>query len=206
MKKFFDLILLYFRKALLPLIILVIVSEIVQVNAYLVGLESQEAYQIYDSYDRDELDDENVVCEEPVLFMQEGDMLTHTLLVIVTRIVGIIMIIYGCKEDSNSLCIYKTMPISKFYLFLAKWIQVLMCLAFITCFNNATYMNLYGKYITMVHEKFRAILQMTYMTGSGTIDIFNSILENFTGNIVLSLIITYFYFRKYYGFRLKNMF
>lgn len=192
MKQFMNVMLMNFRKILLPIIILACVTVVVQVGMYNIFLGQDAAYAVYTAWG-DEAGNNDVVCTEPVYFMGNEQVNSWNIVGLASLIIAIMLTIFVGKDNEQNIDIIRNLPVKRGVLWLAKLVSVVLPLVFVYCTNYAAMFLNYQIYKAKVIEKFRALFVFYWN---------NEMVETFLLEllvvIVIALIISVIYSVKYY--------
>lgn len=183
MKKFGNLVLMNFKRVLMPIIITALSAVGVQVLMYIILLTSGAAYEKYASFGGMEYVESNptaAICTQPIAFMKDNDIWVWNIVGLISIIVAIMLNIFKGRESEQNNSVLRTLPVSRFKLWAAKFVQVFLSLAFVYCANYAAMFINYGIYSALVHENFRKIFIFDWN---------NTVTETFFTELTVFLII-----------------
>lgn len=154
MKRFFNLVITNMANALKPIIILAVITVAVQVILYSFSLFAREDYK-----DNTNLmimaEEENIICEKPINFMDESYVRLFIFVTNITVIVSIMLVKNNSREKDAKLSMLRLLPVKRSILFRAKATANTILIVGIYIINVACLGISYMVYNTVVHEKFR---------------------------------------------------
>lgn len=154
MKRFFNLVITNMVNAIKPIIILAVITVAVQVLLYSFSLFAREDYK-----DNTNLmimaEEENIICEKPINFMDESYVRLFIFVTNITVIVSIMLVKNNSREKDAKTSILRLLPVKRSILFRAKATANTILIAGIYIINVACLGISYMVYNTVVHEKFR---------------------------------------------------
>ncbi len=198
MKKFADVIIMDFRKILLPIMLLACITVAVQIGVYTFALMGSEAYEEYIELGEN-VYGTDVFCTNPVSFIGEGRVERWNVVGLISLIIGIMLTLFCGKETEQNISIIRNLPVNRFVLWLAKFVQVMLSLLLVYCANYTAMFLQYVIYKKMVIEKFRALFVFEWN---------NSVLETFFMELgvlaVFAIVISVIYSVKNYSIKTKK--
>lgn len=191
MKKFLDLLVMNFRKCVLPMIILAVITVVVQVSMYNVALSHDDAYKNYEL--RKGMASGYAM---PVEFLDNDRVDRWNVAGLVSLTAGVLLVCFCGKEKVEHHMVIRNLPVRRSVLWLAKFIQLGLSLALVYLANYAALFIQYIIYQSKVEEEYRALFAFWWN---------NKVCSTFFGElialIVLALIISVIYSIKHYSIR-----
>lgn len=198
MKKFTDVIIMNFRKILVPIMLLTFVTIAVQIGVYAFALMENGAYREYSELGEN-VYNADVLCINPVSFIGEGGIERWNVVGLISLIIGIMLILFCSKETQQNISIIRNLPVNRFILWLAKFVQVILSLLIIYCADYAAIFFQYMIYKKVVIEKFRTLFAFEWN---------NDLTENFFKGLgilaVIAIVISVIYSVKNYSIKTKK--
>ena len=180
-----DLLLINFRKSIVPIIILASITVVIQVGMYNLMLTYDDAFESIDTW--------TYVCTDAVEFLNDDSVMRFNVTGLVSVVACIMIICFCGKEKEEHRLVIKNLPVKRIVLFLAKFIQVALSIAFIYCVNYAAMFLDYLFYKIRVEEEFRDVFVFY---------IYNDVAKTFLVELgillFVALIISFFYALKNY--------
>ena len=191
MEKFVNILVVNFRKIILPIIILAVGTVAVQMVVYGFTLRDNYGYEYYEMVDPTM---DTVIAQYPIPFMSDKSMECWNNIGLASLIIAIALIIFLGKEKDNSISILRNLPVRRSTLWIAKFIQVSTSILLIYLANYCAMYLQYLYYEKTVHEKFRELF--TFAWDNNQLRTFFIELAVF---MVVAVIITILYYVKNYS-------
>lgn len=195
MKQFMNVMLMNFRKILLPIMILACLTVVVQVVVYTLGLTQNDAYAAYAGLGYEAYRG-SVICTEPVCFMTDLQTDRWNTVGLVSLIIAILFTVFIGKDSEQNISIIRNLPVKRVVLWLAKLVAVVLPLALVYCANYTAMFAQYLIYQNKVIDKFREVFVFYWNNGmTRTFFIELGVL------IVIAVVISVFYSVKNYSIK-----
>lgn len=188
MKKYMNLLILNFRKSVLPIIILTVVTVVVQVCMYNLALTHDDVYENYTL--REGLTSGYA---SPVEFLGNGRVERWNVAGLVSLTAGVLLVCFLSREKAENSMVIRNLPVRRSLLWFAKFTQLTLSLALVYLSNYAALLLQYLIYTLRVKEEYRELF--VFWWNNETVSTF---FGEFVVLIAVALIISVFYSAKHY--------
>lgn len=155
MKRFLNLVITNMANSLKPMIILAVITIVVQVGLYSFSLFARDDYKENELWMED-IEEEDIICENPVEFLDETYCKLFNVVTIVSVVVSIMLVKSNSREKDNKISIIRLLPVKRSTLFRAKAVSNGILVVGCYFINIACIGISYILYNAILHEKFRA--------------------------------------------------
>ena len=152
MKRFIDLLIMNFRKSVLPIIILVIVTVLVQVGLYNLMFSYDDRYENYRVHQGS-----TVAYALPVEFLDDNEVNRWNVVGFISLTAGIFLVSFCSREKEENYMVLRNLPVRRCLLWMAKFTQLTLCLVLVYLANYAALFLQYLIYTLKVKEEYREL-------------------------------------------------
>ena len=189
MKKFMYLLIMNFRKSVVPMILLAVITVVAQVCVYNASLSYDDKYENYIRYEGTESTYGN-----PVEFLDDDREDRWNVVGLISLTSGIFLVCFCSREKEENYMVLRNLPVKRSALWLAKFAQITLSLVLIYLTNYAAMFLQYWVYTLRVKEEYRELFVFWWN---------NEMEKNFFKGlivmIVIAFIISLIYSTKHYA-------
>ena len=189
MKKFMYLLIMNFRKSIVPMILLAVITVVAQVCVYNASLSYDDKYENSDLYEGTANAYRN-----PVEFMDDDREDRWNVIGLISLTSGIFLVCFCGREKEENYMVLRNLPVKRGMLWLAKFSQITLSLVLIYLTNYAAMFLQYWVYTLRVKEEYRELF-VFWWNNETQKNFFNGL----TVTIVIAFIITMIYSIKHYA-------
>ena len=189
MKKFMYLLIMNFRKSIVPMILLAVITAAAQVCVYNASLSYDDKYENSVLYEGTANAYRN-----PVEFMDDDREDRWNVIGLISLTSGIFLVCFCGREKEENYMVLRNLPVKRGMLWLAKFSQITLSLVLIYLTNYAAMFLQYWVYTLRVKEEYRELF-VFWWNNETQKNFFNGL----TVTIVIAFIITMIYSIKHYA-------